>query len=188
MREAVGVFGGLQHEVQVADDCLRLTRRQAALQRADLLDVLPVLLRLTGDGRVVLRRASSNRCACCCAATLWSSRALLVLGLSLLSPGRVLRGGEHPTQGRRAFHREVALARRRWRRSDRRAGRRRGTAAVLEGLEVQVVVDTERRRQHALQDLDLLLDLGRVVGGLLRPVLRVQRSLQFLVLHGRECW
>ena len=185
MRETVGVFGGLQHEVQVADDGLRLTRRQTALQRTDLFNVLSVLLRLTGDVRVMLEARLLQLLRMLLRRDPVAIKGLLVLGLTLLGPSRMLRGGEHTPQGRGALDREVALARGRRRRSDRERVEHRVQRRLLQRLEVEVIVDAERRREHALQDLYLMLNLCRVLSGLLHPVLRVHAVPEFLVLHGR---
>lgn len=160
MRKAVGVLGGLKDEVQVTDDCLWAARCQIALQRVDLLDVLPVLLGLTCGGRMVQATRVLQSLGMLLHQDPVVVQGLLVLRLTLPSPGCVLRRSEDPTQRRRSFHREVLLPRRRRRRSDHERVEHGGRRSLLEGFEVQMVVDSERRGQHALQNLDLLLDLG----------------------------
>ena len=107
---------------------------------------------------------------------------LLVLGPTLLRPGRVLRGGEDTAQSRGTLHCEVGLVGGcRWRTDGARIepGVRRRS---LENLEIQEVVDVERRRKDALQSLDLVLELRRLLRGLPSSVLRIHAFPELLVL------
>jgi len=140
-----------------------LTGRVRSVSTARLLQALCVLLRR--DGVLV--------------------QGLLVVRLTLLGSGCMLGGGEHPPQGRRPFNSEVPRCGCRRSCPDGQRVEGGDRRSLLERLEVEVVIDRERRCEHVLQDLDLLLELCGVLRGLAGSFLGVQPVADLLVLHRR---